>query len=104
MYRSTGNPLAGTGDTSRLARQLDLPDNRTATIYADQRFGPPEELRQWFVPVALLAALALALAGIAWFLRRSILDPLTATSEPRAGRRRRARHQAARIASPRSPS
>lgn len=85
VYRSTGNPLAGTGDTSRLARQLDLPDNRTATIYADQRFGPPEELRQWFVPVALLAALALALAGIAWFLRRSILDPLTATSEA-AGR------------------
>lgn len=85
IYRSTGNPLAGTDDTSRLARRLDLPGDRSATIYADQRFGPPEELRQWFVPVALIAALALALAGIAWFLRRSILDPLTATSEA-AGR------------------
>jgi signal transduction histidine kinase len=80
VYRSSPNPLAGTGDTSRLARQLDLPGGQSATIYADQRFGPPEELRQWFVPVALIAALALALAGIAWFLRRSILDPLTATS------------------------
>ncbi len=85
VYRSTATPLAGTGDTSRLARQLDLPGDRSATIYADQRFGPPEELRQWFVPVALIAALVAALAGIAWFLRRSILDPLTATSEA-AGR------------------
>jgi signal transduction histidine kinase len=84
VYRSTAEPLAGTGDTSRLARRLDLPGGRTATIYADQRFGPPEELRQWFVPVALIAALALALTGIAWFLRRSILDPLTATSDAAA--------------------
>ncbi len=80
VYRSAAEPLAGTGDTSRLARLLDLPGDRSATIYADQRFGPPEELRQWFVPVALIAALVLALAGIAWFLRRSILDPITATS------------------------
>ena len=79
-YRSAPDPLAGTDDTSRLARRLELPGGRTATIYADQRFGPPEELQQWFVPVALIAALALALGGIAWFLRRSILDPLTATS------------------------
>jgi signal transduction histidine kinase len=85
VYRSSAEPLAGTDDTSRFARQLDLPGNRSATIYADQRFGPPEELRQWFVPVALIAALALALGGIAWFLRRSILEPITATSEA-AGR------------------
>jgi signal transduction histidine kinase len=80
VYRSSPDPLASTGDPSRLARRFDLPGGRSTTIYADQRFGPPEELRQWFVPVALIAALALALAGVAWFLRRSILDPLTATS------------------------
>ena len=80
IYRSAPDPLAGTDDDSRLARRLDLPGERTATIYADQRFGPPEELRQWFVPVARIPALALALPGIAWFLRRSIVDPLTATS------------------------
>lgn len=81
IYRSTADPLAGTDDgAARLSRQLELPDGRSALIYADQRFGPPAELRQWFVPVALIAALVLALAGIAWFLRRSILDPLTATS------------------------
>ncbi len=39
------------------------------------------ELRQWFVPVALIAALVLALAAIAWFLRRAIIQPLESTSE-----------------------
>jgi signal transduction histidine kinase len=83
VYRSTAEPLSGTEDTSRFARRFDIAGSdppQTAYIYADQRFGPPEELRQWFVPVALIAALLLALSGIAWFLRRSIVDPLTATS------------------------
>jgi signal transduction histidine kinase len=83
IFRTAEEPLAGADDTSRLARRFVVPGTdppRTAYIFADQRFGPPDELRQWFVPVAMLAALVLALAGIAWFLRRSILDPLTATS------------------------
>ncbi len=83
IFRTSQEPLTGTDDTSRLARRYVVPGTdppKAAYIFADQRFGPPEELRQWFVPVAMVAALALALGGIAWFLRQSILDPLTATS------------------------
>jgi signal transduction histidine kinase len=84
IYRTADEPLGGTDETSRLARRHVIPGTvpeRVAYIYADQRFGPPAELREWFVPVALIAALVLALSGIAWFLRRSLVDPLTATSD-----------------------
>lgn len=83
IYRTAQNPLSGSGDTSRLVRQVEFTDadpQRTAVIYSNQDQGPPEELRVWFVPVALFTALGLTLTGIAWFLRRSVVAPLTATS------------------------
>ncbi|MGI8976404.1 MAG: sensor histidine kinase [Thermomicrobiales bacterium] len=83
VYRTTADPLAGTDQTSRMVRQLVLSDaepRRTTIIYSDQEPGPPEELRVWFVPVALLSALCLTLIGTAWFLRRAVVAPLTATS------------------------
>lgn len=84
VFRTSEDPLISTSVSSRRARQIVLPDSdppRRAYIYTDPQSGPPEELREWFVPVALIAALLLALAGIGWFLRRSITIPLTATSE-----------------------
>lgn len=78
----TGEPLPHDG--SRTVRKVTVPGAnppQEAHIYADIIVGPPLELRQWFVPVALVAALVLALAGIAWFLRRAIIQPLESTSE-----------------------
>lgn len=78
----TGPPLAEDG--SRTVRRVTVPGAnppQEAHIYADIAVGPPEELRQWFVPVSLVGALLLALAAIAWFLRRAIVEPLESTSE-----------------------
>lgn len=78
----TGEPLPHDG--SRTVRKVTVPGTnppREAHIYADIVVGPPVELRQWFVPVALVAALVLALAAIAWFLRQAIIQPLESTSE-----------------------
>lgn len=77
----TGAPLAD--DTTRTVRRVTVPGAnppREAHIYTDILVGPPDELRQWFVPVALVAALLLALAAIGWFLRRAIIQPLESTS------------------------
>lgn len=85
IYRSAEDPLSGTGDDhERRVRQVVVSDAgpaRTAYIYVDPEIGPPEELRMWFVPVAVLTALLLALGGIAWFLGRTVIAPLTATSD-----------------------
>ena len=82
IYRSTDNPLAG--EEARLARQVMVSGNdpeRTAVVYSDQVLGPPEELRDWFVPAAVLGALLVTLGTIAWFLGRTVIAPLTATSD-----------------------
>lgn len=71
-------------DETNTVRKITIPGSsaeRSASISTDVATGPPEELRQWFVPVALLTVLVLTLAGIAWFLRRSIVVPLIATSD-----------------------
>lgn len=84
IFRTSDEPLEGTSDNARRVRRIEVPDSdppRFVYIYSDPLDGPPEELREWFVPVALIGALLLALGGIAWFLRRSIIDPLTATSD-----------------------
>lgn len=88
VFRS-GTPLPEDG--SRTVQKVTVAGAnppQEAHIYADIAVGPPEELRQWFVPVSLVGALLLALAAIAWFLRRAIIEPLESTSE---GARRVAR-------------
>jgi signal transduction histidine kinase len=78
----TADPLVD--DTTNTVHKVAVRDTdpvQTAYIYTDQQFGPPQELRQWFVPVAVFSALLLTLAGIAWFLRRSIVQPLESTSD-----------------------
>lgn len=83
VFRTSSNPLGESGNGSRLVKRITVPDTaslHTAEIYSDPLNGPPEELREWFVPVAVLSALVLTLTGIAWFLGQSIVRPLTATS------------------------
>ena len=78
----TGTPLERDG--ARTVRKVTVPGSnpsQEAHIYSDIEIGPPQELRQWFVPVALVAALLLALTSIAWFLRHSIIQPLESTSD-----------------------
>ncbi len=78
----TGDPLDT--DENRLIRRVTIPETdpvQSAYIISDNEYGPPDELRQWFVPVIQGVVILLTLAGIAWFLRRSIVDPLTAASE-----------------------
>lgn len=83
LYRTRADPLDGPGTTTREVREIPVPNTdppRHAYIFTNQSTGPPEELREAFVPVAVLTALILTLAAIAWFLRRSIVLPLTAIS------------------------
>ncbi|MEA2584802.1 MAG: hypothetical protein QOF33_2887 [Thermomicrobiales bacterium] len=82
FYRSTADPLA-TGDGTRLVRRVDVSDagsSRTAYVYADAVFGPPEAVRNWIVPLVGLSTLALTLGGVAWFFGRTVVAPLAATS------------------------
>jgi signal transduction histidine kinase len=78
----TGDPMGGQG--RRLVREITVPGMdpaQAAWVYSDPVEGPPRELRQWFVPVLLIGALILTFAAIAWFLRRSIVQPLEAASD-----------------------
>lgn len=84
VFRTTGEPL-GAPDTeaSRIVRQVVVSTTdpeRFATIYSSPTTGPPEELRAWFVPLALITVLLLTLAGIGWFFGRTVVAPLTAAS------------------------
>ncbi|MDQ3548782.1 MAG: HAMP domain-containing histidine kinase, partial [Chloroflexota bacterium] len=49
--------------------------------YADPQFGPPDEVPVELLPIVGLTALSLTLGGIAWFLGRTMLRPLAATSQ-----------------------
>jgi signal transduction histidine kinase len=78
----TSEPFAE--NDTRTVKAITIPDTESphvAFIYMAPRTGPPDELRQWFIPVALVAALVLTLGGIAFFLRRSVVRPLESTSE-----------------------
>ncbi|MFW6074981.1 MAG: HAMP domain-containing sensor histidine kinase [Chloroflexota bacterium] len=50
----------------------------SAQIYAEETLGPPEGI--WLAPVVALATLLLTLGGIAWFLGRTVVEPLRAAS------------------------
>src|SRR5690606_32035918 len=79
---ATGDPMQDRN--TRLVREVTVPDTdpaQVAWVYTDPMEGPPRELRQWFVPVLLIGALGLTFAAIAWFLRRSVVQPLEAASD-----------------------
>ncbi len=84
VFRTRPDPFAGTDGSPREVRTIDVPGAdppRRAHIFTTASTGPPAELREWFVPIALLTALIGTLAAIAWFLRHSIILPLTAASD-----------------------
>lgn len=85
IYRSADNPFASGDDRDRerIIERVVIPGSepeRVAYVYADPDFGPPEEIPIQLIPFVGLAALALTLGGIAWFLGRTVLKPLAATS------------------------
>lgn len=88
VYRTTPDPLAGTdGDNNRrLVQRIEISgaeSPRIAYIYVDDpgdRRGPPEEVRNALVPIIGLTTLLLTLGGIGWFLGRTVVSPLAATS------------------------
>ena len=83
IYRSTPDPF-GADDGRRVVERVVIADSdpeQFAYVYADQMLGPPDALPVQFVPIVGLTTLGLTLAGIAWFLGRTILRPLAATSQ-----------------------
>ena len=66
--------------SGRVIHVEEISQTQSFVLYAPNDAGPPQQLANWMVPVALMASLALAVLIIAWFLRRSIIEPLTATS------------------------
>ena len=88
VYRSTPDPLAPHHDRrfDLSVRRVTVPAGTGAsgqsqpagTAYLYFLSGPPERI--WVVPLAGLTTLALTSAVVAWFLDRSVLKPLAATS------------------------
>ncbi len=86
LYRSAADPLAGADGVNgpRVVERVVIPGSepeQVAYIYANQRLGPPEEVPVELLPFVGFTALALTLGGIAWFLGRTVLKPLAATSQ-----------------------
>lgn len=78
VWQSSADPLAA-GTLS--VRRIDLADNASFILYSPHEGGPPHELHTVLVPIAVLTAVAAAIIAVAWFLRRAIIEPLTATSQ-----------------------
>lgn len=86
IYRSTVDPLVGDdGDShTRMVQRAVISDSdprQVAYVYANPETGPPDEVPVELLPLVALSALALTLTGIAWFLGRTVLKPLAATSQ-----------------------
>lgn len=84
IFRSAADPYAG-GDEDgwRRVRRVIVPGpdaNGPSTLgTAYLYFSGDRPAGAWFLPLLLLAALLLTLAGVAWFLDRAVLQPLAAT-------------------------
>jgi len=81
LYRSSPDPF-GTQRHREVERVTirNTDPELVAYVYADPDEGPPDEVPVEFIPLVGLTTLGLTLAGIAWFLGRTILRPLAATS------------------------
>lgn len=85
IYRSSAEPLIGSDGQNgpRVVERVVVSDTepqQVAYVYANEQTGPPDEVPIELLPIVGLIALALTLGGIAWFLRRTVLQPLAATS------------------------
>lgn len=86
IYRSVADPAAGSqgwGD-GRVVQELSFPGGGhqlTAYIYTDGSWGPWQRGQSWLLfPIVGFTTLLLTLSGVAWFLGRTVVRPLAATS------------------------
>lgn len=89
VLREDGLPIWSTSDHpelihGRVVHVEEVSGSQDFILYAPDDRGPPPALDTWWVPTGILAALVAAVLLIAWFLRRSIIEPLTATSQAAA--------------------
>ncbi|MDQ2741992.1 MAG: HAMP domain-containing histidine kinase [Chloroflexota bacterium] len=83
LYRSSTDPLAGAdANHQRTVQRLVIGGTRhqIAYIYSDAYGWGGQGGAFWLVPLVALAALLATLGLIAWFLGRTLLTPLAATS------------------------
>jgi len=85
VYRSVSDPAAGGGGWlgGRVVREVVVPGSGgqdVAYLYSDQAWGPWQGGRTWLYPLIGFTTLVLTLAGVAWFLGRTVIRPLAATS------------------------
>jgi signal transduction histidine kinase len=84
VYRSSADPVVGTDpNRQRTVQRLVISGSkpqRTAYIYSNPPWWGGAGSVFWLIPVVGLATLLLTLGAIAWFLGRTLLTPLAATS------------------------
>lgn len=84
VYRSVSDPAAGGGwYGGRVVREVVVPGTggrAVADLYSNQSWGPWGGGRTWLFPLVGFSTLVLTLAGVAWFLGRTVIRPLAATS------------------------
>ena len=81
VYRTSADPLSGTGPNyERLVQRLVIGGTQRRTAYIYSGGGGPGVPNWWSIPLAGGTALLLILGAVAWFLRRTLIRPLAATS------------------------
>jgi signal transduction histidine kinase len=84
VYRSSADPVAGTDPNRQRTVQLLVisgsKPQKMAYIYSNSVGWGGAGGAFWLIPVVGLATLLLTLSAIAWFLGRTLLTPLAATS------------------------
>lgn len=84
VYRSAADPLAGADAThQRMVQRLVVPGSkprRVAIIYSNSPWWSGTGGGFWLLPVVGLASLLLTLGTIGWYLGRTVVTPLAATS------------------------
>jgi signal transduction histidine kinase len=83
LFRSAADPYA-TGERSRrglVTRRVLVTDDATGRPRGTAYIFIPQALRDvWFLPLGGIAALALVLAAVGWFIDRTVNRPLAATA------------------------
>jgi signal transduction histidine kinase len=81
IFRTTGDPFAGAGNDGVQVIRVSATENGVvyqADLSTEAQVGPPAALR-YVLPVAI-ALVVTTITGAALFLRRTVVDPLAATS------------------------
>ncbi len=81
IFRSTREPIPE-GEPGALVQRVEVPGSnppQVALVYGDLKPGAYREV--WLIPIVGLGLLLTVLGGITWFLGRTLVRPLAATSE-----------------------